>query len=256
MLKISKFILLFLFFVSLGSSSYAQTRTPTPSKPTPTNVVRNAIDDLKERIATRVAELNLVEKRGMVGKVMESSSTQITIEDINGDSRFIDVDELTRFSSASSKTFGISDVSTGTTISAIGIYNKQSRRLLARQISTFTMPVFIQGAIISLNEDDFNFVLANTDRKVTVEVEKITKTSSYEKGERLLRSGFSDLETEQNAIVFGFEDKNKKDSIIASRIIHFIDIPKNPLISIDTLNFDPTIVPSTGSGRKLTPLGR
>ncbi len=256
MRKISKILFLIIFLVFVQSSAFAQTKSPTPTtKPEPTIPEQSQIDDLKERIATRVAQLNLVEKRGIVGKVTESSSTQVTIEDLNGDARFIDVDELTKFSSSSSKAFGISDISEGDVISAIGIYNKQSRRLLARQISTFNLPTFIQGAVISTNEEEFNFVLGNTKEKFTVEVERITRTSSYDKDEELTKSGFSQIEVEQNVIVFGFLDENNKDTIIASRIIHFIDIPKNPLITIDTLKFDsPTIVPSTGSGRKLVPI--
>src|SRR3972149_12145987 len=73
------------------------------------------IQKLKEMVASRVAELKLVEKRGILGTVKEvSKNTQLTIEDNKGNLRIIDIDELTRFQGLSaSKSFGISDVKAG-----------------------------------------------------------------------------------------------------------------------------------------------
>ena len=77
----------------------------------------------------------LVEKRGIIGTVTDSSDTQITVTDIAGNIRFVDVDELTKFYSSDSKTFGISDIKNGMTIGVLGLYNKQSRRILAREVN-------------------------------------------------------------------------------------------------------------------------
>lgn len=227
----------------------ANAATPTPTK-------NEIISDLKERIASRVAQLKLVERRGIIGTVTESSDTQLTITDLKDATRFIDVDELTKFSSPSAKgSFGISDINKGTKIGALGLYNKQSRRLLARFIDVLVMPKVIHGAVTKL--DNENFTLQAVSEKgdiTTIDIENITKTLSYTKATGLIRSGFSKIKPGQRIIVIGFPDIKQKSRIIASRIIIFPELAKNPKIVIPQ-NIE-EIVPSTGSGKKITPIIR
>src|SRR3989344_3522321 len=106
MKKILIFIYVFLLFQIFINVSLAQIATKTP---TPTLIdLSDQIDDLKSKIASKVAQLNLVEKRGIYGIVADASDTQITLKTVNGNTRFIDVDELTKFSSDSNDSFGIS----------------------------------------------------------------------------------------------------------------------------------------------------
>src|ERR1700704_3295 len=105
------------------------------------NKIDQQINSLKSRIASKVAQLNLVEKRGIIGTVTEASGTQIKLTDIQNNIRFVDVDELTKFSSPSAKdTFGISDLTKGTLVGVIGNYNKDSQRILARFVDVVTFP--------------------------------------------------------------------------------------------------------------------
>jgi len=249
------FIIIILLLIILGttaSSSFALTPTATP-KPSPETA---QLDDLKTRIASRVAQLNLVEKRAIAGTVTEISGTQIILEDIKKEKRYIDVDELTKFSSPASKSFGLSDISKGTVLSTIGLYNKQSRRIMAREIETTVLPVFFQGAIMSIDSKEHTFELENETEKVSVNVETVTKTFQYTTNDGIKSSGFSKLVTDENTIAFGYWDKQVKNQILATRIIIFPNIPKNPkIISVpNALDNTTTIVPSTGSGKKLTPI--
>jgi hypothetical protein len=250
-------LLLMIIFGISASISIAATPTSTP-KITPDEATQ--LDDLKTRIASRVAQLNLVEKRAIAGTVTEISGTQITINDIKKEKRYIDVDELTKFSSSSSKSFGLSDILKGNVISAIGLYNKQSRRIMAREIETITLPVFFQGAITSINNDEHTFKLIGETDKVDISVETITKTFQYTTESGIKSSGFSKLVNDENTIVFGYWDKQVKNQILATRIIVFPNIPKNPkiitVIAPNALENETTIIPSTGSGKKLTPIVR
>ena len=103
------FLFFTIFFLHLSQVSYAQSTTPAASSSaktsgknptaTPTdNPVVQQINDLKDRIASRVAQLKLVERRGVIGTVTAVSDTQLTLVDTNDNNRFIDVDELTKFS--------------------------------------------------------------------------------------------------------------------------------------------------------------
>src|SRR5690242_18593083 len=145
-------------FFSIVPSAKAITPTPTqvaPSKAALDQKLNQQINELKEKIASRVSELNLVEKRGMIGIVTDVSGSKITIKDIQGNVRFVDVDEITKFSSASNKSFGLSDITKDTSISILGLYNKQSKRILARFINTSVDPTFLSGSVTDVDSKNF-----------------------------------------------------------------------------------------------------
>lgn len=256
------FVLSFLLFTInnlLLTINNAHAVEPTISETTAKNEMLNQqINDLKTRIASKVAQLKLVERKGILGNVTEISNTQITLLDSANNIRFVDVDELTKFSSPSAKgTFGISDITKGTTIGALGLYNKESRRILARFVNSYTLPKIIHGAITNVDSDNFtlNVILENQEINL-VDVETVTKTLSYTKNDGLTRLGFSKIKEGQRIMVAGFKDVKNKNKITATRIIIFPEIPKNPKITIPekALNSSDVVTPSTGSGKKLTPI--
>lgn len=254
MKKLSIFLFSLLIFLLVGKIVFAQTVTPTPSPALSTTEAQ--INNLKDRIASRVAQMNLVEKRGIIGMVSDVSQTQITITDSKGATRLIDVDELTKFSSPSAKTsFGISDISKGTQLGIIGLYNKDSRRLLARYVDVLLLPKIISGGILSINKVDFTFTVTTVNSDTTtISVEDITKTLSYTKVGGTVKSGFSKLAVGQRILIVGFPDSNDQSSILASRVVIFPDLPVNPKIPLVKPEDIAPITPSTGSGKKLTPI--
>ncbi len=234
-------------FLAAGSFAQSPTKTPTPID------LSDQIDELKSKIASKVAQLNLVEKRGVYGVVADASDTQITLKTINGNTRFIDVDELTKFSSQDKDSFGISDIEKGMYLGVVGLYNKQSQRLQARVVEEESqLPNFIYGAVYSIDGENFIITVAKENgAKNSIDVESITKTYSFTNGE-LTKSGFSKIKETQPIIVVGFYQKNDKTKILASRIIVFPEISASNKINLNPNQ--PTVVPSTGSGRKLVPI--
>ncbi len=256
------FIFNFLFFFH---PAYAQsptkksTTTPSvaPTDKSKFDALSEQISDLKERIASRVAQLNLVEKRGIIGIVTEVSDTQITLTDIDNDTRIVSVDEITEFSSTSQKGFGISDIAKGTKLSIIGLYNKQSHKLLGRFINTFIIPVFINGQVQSTNDDEFSLiVLSEEGKEITVDVENVTKTATYSREDGVVRAGFSKITPGERISIVGFPDKKNPGRIVASRVLLLPELPKNPRIKLPdaALQDDDEVTPSTGSGKKITPI--
>lgn len=241
------FIFSFLIFIILVSNTSAASVSPTPVD------TQTQIDELQTKIASRVAQLNLVEKRGIVGTVTDSSDTQITLNDLSGNTRFIDVDELTKFSSDNSKTYGISDVTKGTYLGILGLYNKDSRRILAREISVMQpFPKIIYGIISNIDTKNFELTITKqNEQKIVVEIEDITKSYLYSNG-TTLKSGFSKMEVGQTIIAIGTADKQDSSKILGSRIVIFPDISLGSLVNLKP-NTNPTIPPSTGSGVKLYP---
>lgn len=221
----SFFTLYFLFFTSAAQAA------PTPK-------AESAITELKERIASRVAQLQLVEKRGIVGVVNNVTNTQLTVIDVRKDTRLIDVDEFTKFASPSAKppaggSFGISDIVKGETVGIIGLYNKQSRHLMARFVDVVRMPIFLSGAVEKVDAKTFTLTVATTSNEnFTVDVTTTTKTQGYTKETGLVRSGFSKVSLGQRIFVVGFPNLKEASKISALRIIHFSSLPHNPNINL------------------------
>ncbi len=240
-------LLIIICLIFTGANVYAAV-TPSPS-PTPT-----VNQQLLDEIASKTAQLNLVEKKGIVGKVSDVSDTQITLTDISGNTRFIDVDELTKFYSSSSKSFGISDITKGDNLGILGLYNKQTRRILARKVDLIDQsPQVIYGAVGSIDKTNYELtVVKETGQKIIAEVQSITKTYSYS-SENLVKSGFSKIVAPETLIIIGLPDKQDPSKILATRIVLFPDVQINPDISLSIQN-SPSIVPSTGSGTKLMPI--
>ncbi len=246
-------IIIILTISNQTKTVFGQTAT---SKPTVSSgeKLMDEINNLREKVASKVAELNLVEKRGAYLTVSEVSGNKITGNDLNDSTRLIDVDELTKFASGSSKTFGISDITKDTRIGIIGLYNKQSKRILARFITTETLPVFISGIVTEIDKTNFTITVKSEDKKsTTVDIENITKTSTYSKEDGLTKLGFSKLNVSDRAYVVGFQNLEDNNRVSATRILIFPESPKNPNIEVTQASSDSFDKTTATPTKKVTP---
>ncbi len=258
-MKKTKLILLSLIaFISFSNPVMAATST---SSATQTDLQQKA-QKLLDLVASDAAKLNLTEKRGIIGTVTNVSSTQITVDDANGNRRLIDVDELTKFSNPAVKgTFGISDIEKGQKLGILGLYNKSSRRILARFIDVISTTHFMHGTVIKIDSKNFNFdVITDENKQINIDVATVTKTFSHSTEDGLTKAGFSKINENQNIVVTGYFDKKDASKIIADVIILFPELPANPEISIPGTSASGNALPSpsgsiqsTGSGKVLTP---
>jgi hypothetical protein len=242
-------LIVIIFSISLFTRTFAVAQTASPTNA----IFQQQINDLKNKIASRVAELNLVEKRGIAGVVTYHSDVQINLTDLNGNSRIVDVDELTNFSS-NSKSFGISDIKNGQMLSILGLYNKQSKRILARKVEAIPpFPQIIYGGVGLIDDKNFEItVIKENGVKAVIEVQDITKTFSFTNSS-LTKSGFSKITSPEAIIVIGNPDEQNADKILAQRIILLPEIDITNRINFGVL-LSPTVAPSTGSGIKLYPI--
>lgn len=249
---------LLLLFTGFSNTVYAQTPTKQPNGLTSTPAATEAekeqklidqINTLKEKVASKVAELKLVEKRGITGIVTQVSGNKITLADTQNASRSVDVDELTEFSSPGSKeAFGISDISKGTNLSIIGLYNKQSKRILARFVETVTLPTFVTGVVTETDRANFTLtVQPENQTPVLVDIENVTRTSEYTEEDDVVRAGFSKIAAGDRVHIMGYPNKDEKARITATRVLIFPELPKNPKILLpETSEEDTSPTPPTG----------
>lgn len=237
--------------------------TPSPATTTPstsTSSANKAIDEklneqinqLKERIASRVAQLNLVEKRGIISIVKETSGNQVTLTDLSGKTRFVDVDEITKFTS-SKNGFGLSDLVKGSKISVLGLYNKQSQRILARFIESASSLTFLSGRIASLDNKNFTIaVMSEGQKQNLVDIETITVISTYSQDTGISKSRFSKLNIGDRVAISGYPDKKDATLLVANRILALPDLPVNPKIIIQEPSVTQDLTPSPQVTRKPT----
>jgi hypothetical protein len=220
--------------------------------PTPTG--SSLLEKVANEIASKTAQLNLVEKRGVIGTVTDSSSTQITLTDLNGNIRFVDVDELTKFSSPSSNSYGISDITNGTLLGVLGLYNKQSQRILARDVSVESpFPTVIYGTVSDVDKTNYELTIVKENgQKVVIEIQDITRIYSFSAG-TLNKSGFSKTLNSETAVAIGFQDKQDTKKILGTNVILLPDIQTNFALNLGS-SVSPAVPPSTGSGMKLYPI--
>lgn len=192
------------------ATAYAQ------EKATPAASTKSKIDEIKEKIASTVAQLNLVSKRVFVGDITKLEKSVIAIER-DGQAKIIDVDELTKYN----KDLTFSDLEIGDSLVAIGIYNKETRRLLARFVFVKILPIQISGVVREVDIKGGTISVEDKKRNTifTVDIEKSTKTTNYTKAEGITKSGLSKIEIGQRAHIHGLPSKDEENRITATRIL-------------------------------------
>lgn len=211
-----------------AAETATKSATPTPDK---------NITELKERIATQVARLKIIKKRGILGKISDLSNNQLILIDIKDNKRFVDVDELTKFKDIKDNPIGISDLKKNNVVEVIGLYNTESKRLLARFIQVVEPQDRILGQILDLDAKNFTMevITSKTNDTQNVEVEKTTKTQELVGGQ-IEKSGFSQIRIDEKILAVGFL---KDNSFTASRILLLPDFSPDMKISTPT----PTATP-------------
>ena len=190
--------------------------------------------DIKEQlitnIASRVAQLKLVEKRGIIGIVSNVTNTQITIIDMQNNTRFVDVDEFTKFTSPASKgVYGISDIAKDGTLGILGLYNKESRRILARFVTVVSIPKVVRGGVASIDDKNFTLDVSTIDgKRLAIDIDYTTTTYSHTLQGGYDRSGFSKIKENYSIIASGSLDPKNENKILADRVLIFPEIPFIP----------------------------
>ena len=132
----------------------------------------------------------------------------------------------------------------------LGLYNKDSRRILAREVNDISTPqTIVIGVISNIDKVNYELTLTKVNRsKVVFEIQDITKIMNYSGGE-LTKFGFSKIQSDQTAVVTGTKDNQSPGKYSAIRLIILPDI--NLVVKLNQSVQSP--VPATGSGLKLYP---
>lgn len=212
-----------------ASPSATPIRTSTP--------VNQQIEDLKNRLATKAAELKQLERRALVGTVKSKTISTLTMETETKDRKIELTDDIKVFELIKGKrtTLTIDDVTPDDRITVFGDFDATLDILQAKVIvvQNGVLPTQIEGTIGEVNKPDYSFTVVTNDQKTyTVDFETVTKTNLWSADGSLVKGGFSKIIPGNIVVVTGTPVAKKTDRVSASRILNLGDLTGT--IAVDT----------------------
>ncbi|MBI4064860.1 hypothetical protein HY409_00615 [Candidatus Gottesmanbacteria bacterium] len=235
--------------MTIATTVFATESTPSalPSKEASDSSRQKQIDNLKERLATKVAELRQTQKRAISGTVKNTSITTITIETNTKDVKIERNDDIQVYQMLKGKRTKLStdDVEKGDFIVVFGDYDTTLDILKAKVIFIQSLPLLrIWGSIKDIDKNNFTVTITTKEeREIVIDIEKSTKVTLWTKSQGVEKSGFSKLATFDVIHILGSAVPKKENRISAGRILSLGNLT-NPSIT-------PTSTPEIGASPTL-----
>ncbi len=195
-------------------ASTVQAATATPS---------SKLDDLKERLATKVAELRTTEKRAIFGTVKTVSETVLVVETKTKDVKIELADEIkvVQYLKGKRTTLSISDIEKGDAVTVYGDYDTTLELLKASFVLIQSVtPLRVSGITSALDRKDFSLTLSGVEGQTyTIDIETTTKVTRWDKTNKFSKSGFTRMVDGETIHVVGTAVPKKENRISALRIL-------------------------------------
>ena len=203
----------------------AQTATPTATrKPTAAATESAQMEDLKARLATKVAELRTVVKRAMYGTVKSVSVTSATIETKTKDIKIELTDDVTVTQIIAGKrtNLTVEDLEPKDNVTVFGTYDETLDLLKAQYIfiESATQPTHISGIVADVDAEEFVLTINTAENKsLTVDIERTTKTMIWTKEAGIAKGGFSRIAVGDTVHVTATPVAKKENNYSGIRIL-------------------------------------
>lgn len=184
-------VFLFCFFTSL---TFAQTITLT-SKPTSSE--EKAVENFKEKVASKVEELRKKNNKAIAGFVLEIKDNLIKIKTLNKEEYQVKLDDLLtkyfKITGASQKEIDKNDIEKDDYLIVTGLLN--DREITANSVFVDQPYIVETGKIIEIDRENYNIKVVASDKTIyTLSIETTTKQQIINiKTLEIERIGFSKL---------------------------------------------------------------
>ncbi|MCS6956363.1 MAG: hypothetical protein NZM02_00750 [Patescibacteria group bacterium] len=196
-----KILLILTSFLLLGGGYIsAQTLTPISSASpvlTITSTDKKAIDNLKEKVASKVQEIMKKNNKAIVGKAFEISDKLIKIKDKNNQNFEVKIDEtLTKFykiSGSSQKEIKISDIEKNDYLIVSGVVNDKT---IDANTIFLDQPFLVEsGKVIEIDKQNYILKVMSSDKTIyNLNIETSTKQQILNiKTFQIEKGGFSKI---------------------------------------------------------------
>ncbi|MBI5613602.1 hypothetical protein HY947_01645 [Candidatus Gottesmanbacteria bacterium] len=255
MKKYTVFIVLFFTLTLAPRVMAAVTTTPTPSKSIEASASgekTKKLEELKDRLATKVAELRQTQRKALYGTVSEVSLVSLSVETANKNVKLDLSDNLKIVQLIKDKrtVLSISDLAKGDIITAFGQFDSTIDLLTPKIIVIQKKPSkHIQGKIKEVNKTDFSISVETNDTQVyVVDIESTTKTLSWTTAGGIVKSGFSKLTVGDTVLVTGQSVPKKDLRLSADRVVNIGSLSPTPAQTTEAPS--PTSTPSATPVKK------
>ncbi len=235
-LKIQKLFIIIVIFSTFGSITYAATPS---SQPTSSISLESSdlidklkqIEILKEKIATKVAEIRNNEKAARFGNIKKIDKNTVTVSTKKGDQTvyFSDDTEIYTLAKAEKAKIQANKLAEGDRITAFGYFDTDKTTINAKYIYVMPNTLSLIGKIT--DKDSKNFTISmntNEGQTVIVDIETHTKSYSLDLAKKaLVKTGFSKLNKENIIRVVGLPNEKEDNRISATRILLTTTTPKS-----------------------------
>lgn len=244
------FIALSLFMV--GSKAIAQTSTVSATPATTSSNLKQ-VESLKERLATKVAEMRQTQKKAVTGSVKEITTTAMTLTTTAKDLKIEMTDELTviQYLKGKRTTLAEDDISKGDNVVIFGDYDSALDIIQAKIvfIEPTTQNQRVSGIVTDINRTDYTLTIKTRDNKsYVIDIEGTTKTNIWTKSDGMVKSGYSKINSGDNLEILGVKTTKEDNRLSAVRILDLRDLSGNPAVSIT-----PTVTATATATPKLSP---
>lgn len=214
---------LFLFLALIPMRVIATTPEATPTA-TPKAAVNAQLEELKDRLATKVAQLRDIVRRAVSGTIKTISISSATVETKTKDIKIELADDIivSQLINGKRTVLSVEDLTRDDPVTVFGSYDATLDLLKAKVIfiESTRIAEHLSGTVIEIDRDQNTAVVETSEgRKVTVDIEKATKTIVWTKDGGLAKGGFSKITTGDTVHVVGVAVPKKENTYTAVRIL-------------------------------------
>ena len=237
---------IFIMSVILPLNALAQTKTSTPSsapvkfsatlKPEDEelkNKIRQ-IELLKEKIATKVAQIRDEEKGAFLGAVKSVENNSVVLTGERGEMKFSFSDDTLFFKIENNqkKEWTEAKLKADDYISVFGYYNESRELFPAKYIFLQEKLIRIYGKVADLDKSEYTLKIRARDGEKTIDFETYTVTSQLVTGRGSQKGGFSKFAIGDTVSIIGTINPKADERYSALRILHLpVSVSPTPAAS-------------------------
>lgn len=234
---------------TLSAASPTLTPSDTVSSPSSTIIDKlKKIELLKEKIATKVAEIRASEKAAVAGKVAKFDKSKLTVKARFGDITVTYMEDTIFYAlsdSGRSET-SVSKIKEGSQIAAFGYFDDRKTILSAKYVYLYQPSIHLIGKIADMDKGNYTITVKEPQGTTLVDIETYSKIYFLAADKKLAKGGFSKLKIGDMAHAEGNPNSKEEGRISATRIISLSFTQPTPASS-------PTPSPKSGDSESSSP---
>lgn len=198
-------------------------QTPTESPAELSQSEKEKIDDLKERVATRVAQLrSQTTYKALIGEVKSADKESLTLKTKLGEKKILTTEETKIFKITGSRksAINLANVKAGDRAAVVGSTDPEGT-FVAKLIFTKAGSLNTSGVIEKIDRDNAIITVKNSQKGTTylVDIETTTKIRAWKKDGGFEKLGFSKVNVGDRVHIHGLPQVDEENRISAIRIL-------------------------------------